>query len=86
MNTCGMGWAKPVCGLRCASARRVFGFLFCFFLFFAAGLSAVEAQSRLTYQEPPKAMVDLVDGRLTPYVEVSPGDGVSGRWLLIEEI
>ncbi len=86
MNTCGAVWAKAVCGLKSTRARRVFGFLFCFFLFFAAARSAVEAQTSLKYQEPPKAMIDLVDARLTPYVEVSPGDGVDGRWLLIEEI
>ena len=67
-------------------ARRVF----CFFLFFLpylmATVSAVEAQTSLKYQEPPKAIVDLVDVRPTPNVEVSPGDGPDGRWLLIEAI
>lgn len=86
MNICGVAWAKAVCGWESTRVRRVFGFLFCLFLFFAVGLSAVEAQTSLKYQEPPKAMIDLVDARLTPYVEVSPGNGVEGRWLLIEEI
>jgi hypothetical protein len=86
MNVYGGVWAKPICSLKRTWARRVFDFFFCFFLFFAVALSAVKAQTSLKYQEPPKAMIDLVDARLTPYVEVSPGKGVSGRWLLIEEI
>src|SRR6202451_1412962 len=86
MNVCDMVWAELTCGrLKSAGARRSFAFVLFFLLFFAA-FSAVEAQTSLKYQEPPKAMIDLVDARLTPYVEVSPGDGVSGRWLLIEEI
>ncbi len=65
-------------------ARR----FFCFFLllFFGATICAVEAQTSLKYQEPPKAIIDLVDARPTPNVEVSPGDGLGGRWLLIEAI
>ncbi len=87
MNVCDMVWAKLTGGrLKSAGARRSFGFVLFFLLFFAAAFSAVEAQTSLKYQEPPKAMIDLVDARLTPYVEVSPGDGVNGRWLLIEEI
>jgi dipeptidyl aminopeptidase/acylaminoacyl peptidase len=87
MNVCDRVWAKLTCGrLKGAGARRSFGFVLFFLLFFAAAFSAVEAQTSLKYQEPPKAIIDLVDARLTPYVEVSPGDGVSGRWLLIEEI
>src|SRR5580692_3788343 len=87
MNVCDMVWAKLTCGgLNSAAARMSCGFVLFFLLFFAATFSAVEAQTSLKYQEPPKAMIDLVDARLTPYVEVSPGDGVSGRWLLIEEI
>src|SRR6202046_5116403 len=87
MNVCDRVWAKLTCGrLKSAGARRSFGFVLFFLLFFAAAFSAVEAQTSLKYQEPPKAMIDLVDARLTPYVEVSPRDGVSGRWLLIVEI
>src|ERR1700722_4853901 len=87
MNVCDRVWAKLTCGrLKSPGARRSFGFVLFFLLFFAAAFSAVEAQTSLKYQEPPKAMIDLVDARLTPYVEVSPGDGVNGRWLLIEEI
>ena len=56
-------------------------------ILFCLPLCAQEEQKTpVKYQEPPKAMIDLVDARLTPYVEVSPGDGVNGRWLLIEEI
>jgi len=44
------------------------------------------AQSSVKYQEPPKAIINLVDARLTPYVEVSPGKGAEGRWLLIEAV
>src|SRR5208283_3189813 len=51
-----------------------------------ATICAVEAQTSLKYQEPPKAIIDLVDARPTPNVEVSPGDGLGGRWLLIEAI
>ena len=65
-------------------ARRVF----CFFLFFLpyhmATVCAVEAQTGLKYQEPPKAIVDLVDVRPTPSVEVSPGDQPGERLLLIQ--
>jgi dipeptidyl aminopeptidase/acylaminoacyl peptidase len=71
-------------GLERATARRFF-YCFFFLLLFAAG-RAVEAQSSVKYQEPPKAIVDLVDARLTPNVELSPGDGVNGRWMLIEAI
>ena len=45
-----------------------------------------EKTKPVKYQEPPKAIIDLVDVRPTPNVEVSPGDGLGGRWLLIEAI
>ncbi len=38
------------------------------------------------YQQPPKAIVELVDVRPTPDVEISPGEGSDSRWLLIEAI
>ncbi len=41
------------------------------------------AQTNLKYQEPPKAIVDLVDTRPTPYVQVSPADSSGKKWLLI---
>ncbi len=45
-----------------------------------------QAQTSLQYQTPPKAIVDLVDTRPTPSVEVSPKDKAGHRWLLIEDI
>jgi dipeptidyl aminopeptidase/acylaminoacyl peptidase len=60
--------------------------LFFFLMLSVMTVCAVEGQTNLKYQEPPKAIVDLVDARLTPRVEVSPGDGVTSRWLLIEAI
>jgi dipeptidyl aminopeptidase/acylaminoacyl peptidase len=44
------------------------------------------AQTGPKYQEPPKAIIDLVDAHLTPGVEVSPKDKTGGQWLLIEPI
>ena len=56
-------------------------------ILFCLPLCAQEEQKKpVKYQEPPKAIVDLVDVRPTPSVEVSPGDGLGGRWLLIEAI
>jgi dipeptidyl aminopeptidase/acylaminoacyl peptidase len=55
-------------------------------LFFSAVICTVEAQSGLKYQEPPKAIVALVDVRPTPHVEVSPGDQSGRTWLLIEKV
>ena len=52
-------------------------------LFLIATPGTVDAQSSAKYQKPPRAIVDLVDVRPTPTVEVSPGDGVAGRWMLI---
>jgi dipeptidyl aminopeptidase/acylaminoacyl peptidase len=65
--------------------RRFFSLLLFYALFFAVTLSAA-AQTSLTYQKPPQGIVDIVDARLTPRVELSPGDGLRGRWLLIEAI
>jgi len=48
--------------------------------------SEVRAQAPLKYQEPPKAMVDLVDIHYTPRVEVSPKDKTGKQWLLIEPL
>jgi len=52
-------------------------------LSFASGL---HAQTNLNYHEPPEAIVQLVDTRPTPNVEVSPKDKTGQQWLLIEEI
>jgi len=49
-------------------------------------LIAVHAQTSLKYQEPAKALIDLVDTRPTPAVEVSPKDKNGRHWLLIETI
>ena len=49
-------------------------------------LHRAEAQADLKYQLPPKAIVDLVDTRPTPVVDVSPKDKDGRQWLLIEEI
>ena len=48
--------------------------------------SGLQAQTSLNYQEPPKALVELVDTRPTPNVEVSPRDKDGRQWLLIETI
>jgi dipeptidyl aminopeptidase/acylaminoacyl peptidase len=45
-----------------------------------------EAQTNFKYQQPPKAILDLVDTRPTPNVEVSPEDKAGKRWILIEAI
>jgi len=79
MSTCGL-----VCsGLEDAAARSVFRFFFFSLIFLGV---AVEAQTNLKYQEPPQAIIDLVDARPTPNVEVSPEDSSGARWLLIETI
>jgi dipeptidyl aminopeptidase/acylaminoacyl peptidase len=49
-------------------------------------IPAVHAQTNLKYQEPPKAIIDLVDTKPTPMVEVSPKDKSGKQWLLIETI
>ena len=35
---------------------------------------------------PPQAIIDLIDTRPTPMVDVSPKDGAGSQWLLIESI
>src|SRR5580704_16256818 len=67
-------------------AWRFLCFYLFFLLFFPAMIGTVQAQSALKYQEPPKAIVELVDARPTPIVDVSPSDQTGGRWLLIEAI
>jgi dipeptidyl aminopeptidase/acylaminoacyl peptidase len=44
----------------------------------------LRAQANLKYQQPPKAIVQLVDTRPTPEIEVSPVAVAGKRWLLIE--
>lgn len=67
-------------------ARRLSFFLLPFLLVCPAALYTVNAQASLKYQEPPKAIVELVDVRPTPRVEVSPTDQSGSRWLLIAAI
>ena len=57
-----------------------------FLLVFRATISPLNAQAPLKYQEPPKAIVELVDVRPTPRVEVSPANQSNPRVLLIESI
>ncbi len=48
-------------------------------------IPAARAQTNLQYQQPPKAIVDIVDALPTPGVELSPSGGAAGkRWMLIE--
>jgi hypothetical protein len=53
---------------------------------FSSAFCGLLAQTSLKYQEPPKALVDLVDTRPTPNVEVSPKDKEGRQWLLTEAI
>ena len=51
-----------------------------------AAAGGTEAQEVLTYQVPPKGIVELVDTLPTPNVEVSPADTSGKRRLLIEPL
>jgi len=52
---------------------------------FAFSIPAARAQNNLQYQQPPKAIVDIVDALPTPGVELSPAGSAAGkRWMLIE--
>jgi dipeptidyl aminopeptidase/acylaminoacyl peptidase len=52
---------------------------------FVLSIPAVRAQTNLQYQQPPKAIVDIVDALPTPGVELSPASDAAGkRWILIE--
>src|SRR5580658_10058378 len=79
MSTCGFLCSR----LKGAMAWHFFGFFFFFLVFFEL---AVEAQTSLKYQEPPNAIIDLVNARPTPTVEVSPRYRSGGQWMLIEAI
>src|SRR5580692_11514515 len=53
--------------------------------FLALTAGSGRAQTNLQYQQPPKAIVDIVDALPTPGVELSPTGGAAGkRWMLIE--
>src|SRR5580692_3058220 len=64
------------------------------FLMLGAGLvasssmvpvSSVRAQTNLQYQQPPKAIVDIVEALPTPGIALSPAGSTAGkRWMLIE--
>ena len=48
-------------------------------------IPSAHAQTNLRYQQPPKAIVDIVDALPTPGVELSPAGSTPGkRWMLIE--
>jgi dipeptidyl aminopeptidase/acylaminoacyl peptidase len=51
-----------------------------------AFVPTARAQSGLKYQQPPKAIVDLVDAPPTPIVRLSPAVKAQTRWLLIEQL
>jgi dipeptidyl aminopeptidase/acylaminoacyl peptidase len=70
--------------MKVASSR--FARFVCFLLATIVLPASGFAQSSLKYQMPPKAIVDLVEVRPTPMAQISPGDGVKGRWLLVEQI
>ncbi len=46
---------------------------------------SARGQTNLKYQQPPKAIVDLVDARPTPTVRLSPAKAQM-RWMLIEQL
>jgi dipeptidyl aminopeptidase/acylaminoacyl peptidase len=59
--------------------------LSCFTGLFLSTIPASRAQTNLQYQQPPKAIVDIVDALPTPGVELSPAGSAAGkRWMLIE--
>ena len=71
------------------SLRVCRGFLFLIIGLFAGlfvvSIPAARAQNNLQYQQPPKAIVDIVDALPTPGVALSPTGGAAGkRWILIE--
>jgi dipeptidyl aminopeptidase/acylaminoacyl peptidase len=53
-------------------------------LLIPSALLPVRAQTGLRYQEPPNAIVGLVDTLPTPSVDVSPPDSSGWKWLLEE--
>jgi len=67
-------------------ARRLSFFLLVSLLVCSAAFQTVNAQISVKYHEPPKGIIDLVDVRPTPHVEVSPADQSGSRSLLIAAI
>jgi dipeptidyl aminopeptidase/acylaminoacyl peptidase len=67
--------------MKCRNLLCVAALLCCLAARSAAG------QTNLKYQEPPKAIVDLIDASPTPVVELSPpAKGGEKRWMLIEQL
>jgi dipeptidyl aminopeptidase/acylaminoacyl peptidase len=57
------------------------------FLMLSPAVGPAQAQANLKYQQPPKAIVELVDAPPTPAVSLSPaGTAAKTRWMLIEQI
>ena len=50
------------------------------------GCAQLLAQTSVSYQVPPKALVELVDTTPTPSVVVSPGERAGRKWMVIEHI
>lgn len=59
------------------------------FVSFVAGMlalpSVVRAQTNLKYQQPPKAIVEIVDVLPAPTVNLSPETKGQARWMLVEQ-
>jgi hypothetical protein len=53
---------------------------------FAQPIPFARAQTSLKYQQPPKAIVGLVDALPTPTVSLSPAAKGQTRWMLIEQL
>src|SRR5580700_3496696 len=52
---------------------------------FAQPGAVVRAQTNLKYQQPPKAIVELIDVQPTPTIRLSPSAKGQPRWMLIEQ-
>jgi dipeptidyl aminopeptidase/acylaminoacyl peptidase len=63
---------------------RLFLLLFALWMF-VPPIPSAHAQTNLRYQQPPKAIVDLVDVRPTPAILLSPAVKGQTRWIVIEQ-
>ena len=61
-------------------------FLSAFVWVFAHPSAVVRAQTNLKYQQPPKAIVEIVDVQPTPTIRLSPAAKGQARWMLIEQL
>lgn len=52
---------------------------------FVPPIPSARAQTNLKYQQPPKAIADLVDVLPTPIILLSPAAKTQTRWMLIEQ-